>query len=148
VRVEIRIDAGLPEPVAVLHLPELTSEIAALVGLLENAGVSAPLVTAKRDDKSYVIEPGQTELVRTESGIVVLYDREARSYTLDRPLHEMGKRLGQDFVRISKSALVNIHRIDHVSQSFNGTMDIIMKNGMNDYISRKYLGDFKKRLGL
>ncbi len=145
---EIKIDAKLSEPYVNLHVPKLTAEIGAVVELLEGMGGASSLLTAKKDDKAYVIEPGQVELIRTEGGSVMLYDRTARSFTVDKPLREVTQRLGNDFVRISKSAVVNINRIDHVSPSFNSTMDITMKNGMNDYISRKYLGDFKKRLGL
>lgn len=147
-RVEIKIDSELAQPYAILHIPKLTTKVGALVELLESAEVSPRLLPAKRGDKSYVIAAENMELIRTESGSVMLYDRQAQGFTVDKPLHEILGRLGHDFVRISKSAIVNINRIDHVSPSFNGTMDIIMKNGMTDYISRKFLGEFKKRLGL
>jgi DNA-binding LytR/AlgR family response regulator len=146
-RVEIQIDGELTEPRAVLHVPALTPEVNALVELLECASSAARLLTVKQDDKAYVVEPGQIELVRTEGGRVFLYDRAGQRYALDKPLHEVLQRLGSDFARISKSTIVNIRRIDHVSPSFNGTMDIIMKSGISDYISRNFLKDFKKRLG-
>ncbi len=147
-RVEIKIDSELEESYVILHIPRLTADVSALVELLENTDTSPRLLTAKRDDKSYVIGAEQMELIRTEGGSVMLYDRRAQGFAVDKPLHEILGRLGHDFVRISKSSIVNINRIDHVSPSFNGTMDIIMKNGMTDYISRKFLGEFKKRLGL
>lgn len=147
-RVEIKLDPELPEPYAVLHIPKLTAEIGAIAETLEGMGGAPNLLAARKDGKAYVIEAGQAELIRTEGGSVVLYDRQARSFAVDKPLREVTQWLGGDFVRISKSAVVNIHRIDHVAPSFNGTMDIIMKNGMADYISRKFLGGFKKRLGL
>ncbi len=147
-RVEIKIDPSLAEANAVLHIPKLTEEISVLVKTLEAASSSVRLLTAKKEDKSYVIEPEQAELIRTEGGSVRLYNRSAQGFTLDKTLHELTQQLGYEFTRISKSAIVNIRRIDHVSPSFNGTMDIIMKNGMAEYISRKYLGEFKKRLGL
>jgi len=56
--------------------------------------------------------------------------------------------LGPAFVRISKSTLVNMKRVDHLAPSLNSTMYIVMKNGISDYITRRHLGDFKNRLGL
>lgn len=147
-RVEIKIDSELPEPYAILHIPNLTAEIGVIVETLKNMDGAINVLTVKRDGKSYVIEPSQVELIRTEGGNVILYNRVASSFIVDKPLREIAQRLGNDFVRISKSAIVNIRRIDHVSPSFNSTMDIIMKNGMNEYITRKYLGGFKKCLGL
>lgn len=52
------------------------------------------------------------------------------------------------FVRISKSAIVNINQIHHAEASFNGTMELVMKNGITDYISRSFRKNFKERLGL
>jgi len=147
-KVEIKIDSDIPEPIAVIHTPKLTPELMLLVEVLEDGSDKSSLLMAKKDSKIFVIEPEQVEIIRTEGGELKLYNREAKIYTLTKPLHEILERLGSGFVRISKSAIVNISRIDHLSQSFGGTMHIVMKNGVNDYISRKYLSDFKKRFGV
>ena len=147
-KVEIKIDADVQEPIVVIHAAKLTPELAGLVELIEGADAHPFLMTAKKDDKSYIMEPEQVEIIRTEGGAITLYNRKGQDFTITKPLHELQERLGNSFVRISKSTIVNIHHIDHISPSFNGTMYIIMKNGVNDYISRSYLGGFKKRLGL
>jgi len=119
-----------------------------LAEILEQAEEKPALLFAKRADKLFVIESEQVDIIRTEGSDIKLYNREAQGYILTKPLREIGERLGSDFVRISKSAIVNMNRVDHLSPSFNGTMYIVMKNGISDYISRKHLGDFKRRLGL
>ena len=147
-RVEIRLVPNAPEPYAILCVPELNAEIQGLVQTLEQGAAPAGLVVARLDDKLYVMEPARVELVRTEGGSLRLYDREGQRYEVDVPLHEILEKLGRDFVRISKSAIVNMRRVDNVSTSFNGTMAVVMKNGLEDYISRSYLRGFKRRLGL
>lgn len=67
---------------------------------------------------------------------------------LDKPLYELENILDIHFVRISKSAIVNINQISHVEASFNGTMELVMKNGVTDYISRSFRKGFRERLGL
>ncbi|MDE5779058.1 MAG: LytTR family transcriptional regulator, partial [Lachnospiraceae bacterium] len=67
---------------------------------------------------------------------------------LDKPLYELENMLDINFVRISKSAIVNIRQINHVEAGFNGTMELVMKNGITDYISRSFRKNFKERLGL
>lgn len=147
-RVEIRIEPDTPEPYAVLCVPELNTEIQNLVKMLKYGGTQNELVVARRDGRIFVTESGSVELVRTEAGVVWMYDRKGAKYIVDSPLHDMQNKLGKDFIRISKSSLVNIRLVDHISSSFNGTMVIVMKNGVEDYISRKYLREFKQRLGL
>jgi DNA-binding LytR/AlgR family response regulator len=150
-KVEIKIDPNIKEPAIVIHAPKITSKLTdlmeAIVGL-EGVEDKSSFLMAKKDDKLFVIEPEQIEIIRTEGGDVKLYNREAHEYIVTKPLHEIQEWLGGGFVRISKSTIVNISRVDHLSNSFNGTMYIVMRNGVNDYISRKYLGDFKKRFGL
>ena len=147
-RVEIKIDADEQDILIVIHTAKITQEVGALVEMIEGTDTQSYLLTAKRDDKSYIMEPEQVEIIRTEGGTVTLYNRKGQGFSIQRPLHELHERLGSDFIRISKSAIVNINHVDHISPHFNGTMYIVMKNGINDYISRNHLGGFKKRLSL
>ncbi|MDQ7162158.1 LytTR family DNA-binding domain-containing protein [Lactobacillus delbrueckii] len=56
--------------------------------------------------------------------------------------------MGQDFMQISKQAVVNLTCLESVEASFNGTMFLRLEHGLSDYISRKYLPAFKQYLGL
>lgn len=49
---------------------------------------------------------------------------------------------------ISKSALVNLDHLDHVEAEFGGLMRLTLKNGKSEYVSKHYLPEFKKYLGL
>ncbi len=86
--------------------------------------------------------------MRTEGRDIICYDKLKNRYLLDKPLYELENILDFHFVRISKSAIVNIRQIDHVEASLNGTMELVMKNGITDYISRNFRKVFKERLGL
>ena len=52
------------------------------------------------------------------------------------------------FLRISKNAIVNIKAIDHLSPEFNGRFIASLKNGENIIISRGYVPELKKKLGI
>jgi len=147
-RVEIQIDPDIKEAMAVIHAPEMTPELMAVVELLKHTAEKPSLLFAKRDHKLFVIEPEQIDIIRTEGNEIKLYNREAQAYSIAKPLREIEEQVKAIFVRISKSTLVNMRRVDHLSPSFNSTMYIVMKNGISDYITRKHLGDFKHRLGL
>ena len=52
------------------------------------------------------------------------------------------------FLRISKNAIVNIKAIDHLSPEFNGRFIASLKNGEDIIISRGYVPELKKKLGI
>lgn len=147
-KVEIKISTDISETHAVIHASKLTPELIKLVELLEGVDVQPFLLTASKDDKSFIIEADQIEIFRVEGGTVKAYNNKAQCFAIGKTLGEIHERYVSSFIRISKFAIVNISYIDYISPSFNGTMHIVMKNGLNDYISRRYLSDFKKQLGL
>lgn len=106
--------------------------------MLEKEETDAPTLTAAKEKKTYFIKPEDLALVRTEGREIVCYDKLKNRYLLDKPLYELEDTLAAYFVRISKSTIVNIRQIDHVEASFNGTMELVMKNGVTDHISRSF----------
>lgn len=147
-KVECKISPDYKEPYAVLHINKMTPAIAEVISILEKEGTASPALLAVNEGKTYLLEPEALELVRTEGREIVCYDRQRRRYLLNRPLYELEAMLGSQFVRISKSTIVNLRQIDHVEAGFNGTMLLVTKNGTEDYISRSFRNSFKERLGL
>jgi len=147
-KVDIKINPELTEITHVIQAPKMTPELMSLIELLETVETKNNLLVGKKDDKFFVVEPEEVDIIRTEGGEIKLYNNKGVDYTITKPLHKIHEQLPSNFIRISKSTLVNINRVDHLSNSFSRTMHIVMKNGINDYISRTYLGDIKKRLDL
>ncbi len=147
-KVECQISEDCSEPGAVLHIRRMTPAIAKAISLLEREGETGPALFGVRDGKTYFLTPEELELVRTEGREIAGYDSRKLRYVLNGPLYELEEVLGSGFVRISKSAIINLRRINHVEAGFNGTMELVMKNGIEDYISRSFRKSFKERLGL
>ena len=89
-----------------------------------------------------------------QKAMVLLEDKQLKVFTekseylLKKPLYQIEDDLDSNFVRISKSTIVNMRKIERVAPSLKGMMFISLKNGLKDNISRKYLPDFKNALGL
>ena len=147
-KVECKISADYKEPYAVLHINKMTGTIAEIISMLEKENTNSVTLIATKDKKTYFIKPQDISLVRTEGREIVCYDKHGNRYILDKPLYELENILDICFLRISKSAIANINQINHVEASFNGTMELVMKNGVTDYISRSFRKGFKERLGL
>ncbi|WP_462378562.1 LytTR family DNA-binding domain-containing protein, partial [Emergencia timonensis] len=144
---ELQIDANCEEPFAVLHISKLTPAVQEAIKILENEGIQR-MITAQAEGKVFVIEPEMIEVIRTEGRELVLYSKSKERYLLSKPLYELEALLGNDFIRISKSAIINFRRIHHAEASFNGTMEVVMKNGIEEVITRSYKKQFKERLGV
>ena len=147
-KVECKISKEYKEPCAVLYINRMTETIGKIISMLEKENANSLTLLAVKDRKTYFIKPEDISLVRTEGRKIVCYDKLKNRYILDKPLYELENMLDTCFVRISKSAIVNINQINHVEAGFNGTMELVMKNGVTDYISRSFRKSFKERLGL
>ena len=147
-KVECKISAEYKEPYAVLHINKMTDSVGEIISMLEKENANSLTLIAKKDKNTYFIKPEDISLIRTEGREIVCYDGLKNRYVLSKPLYELEQVLGSQFVRISKSTIINIRRIDHVAAGFNGTMELVMKNGMESYISRSFRKIFKERLGL
>ena len=68
-------------------------------------------------------------------------------YTVQKKLYELEEELGErNFVRISKSEIVNIMKIKNLDMSITGTIKLVMKNDYETFVSRRNVGKIKERL--
>jgi len=147
-KAEIRLSSDIDEPYVIIHSGTLTPEVEELAKRIENENLSGNIFTVKLENLIYILEPNEVQIVRTEGNEIVAYNTAKKRFIVEKRLYEIETLLVLQFIRISKSAIVNIRQIDHVDVRFSGMMNVVMKNGINEYISRRHMGDFKKRLGL
>lgn len=86
-------------------------------------------------------------MIKVENKQTKVYSN-TEEYSIKKPLYQIEEILDSDFIRISKSTIVNLRKVKRVAPSLRGMMFIELKNDLKDNISRKYLADFKKALGL
>ena len=67
---------------------------------------------------------------------------------LKERLYSLEERLPETFIKINKSTLANIQKIERFDASISGTLKILFKNGYVDYVSRRQLKTIKERLGI
>ncbi|MCI8358968.1 MAG: LytTR family transcriptional regulator [Lachnospiraceae bacterium] len=143
-KVELQISENIDEPYIVIHSNKMTAQIQQIMEILQSPG---NVITVMDNDQLIVLEPSEIYMLRMEDERLNVYCQQ-KKYVSGKRLYEMEKILGSTFMRISKSTLINLKQISRVESSFHGSMLVILKNGNKDYISRKYLPDFKKYLGI
>ena len=143
-KVKLRISDEIQEPYAVIFSDSLTDEVTRAVMFLENTG---KLITAEENGRISILQPEEIFMVRVENERTVIYCQKTKYFSSKR-LYQLEEQLGKGFMKISKSTVINLSHIKCVEPSFKGMMNLVMKNGCKDYISRKYLPNFKKYLGI
>ncbi len=144
-KVSIDISAEYKEPFAVIHTDKVTPEIQRVIDVL---GTSETPVTAFQNEEDIVVlQPKDIYMIRVEDGDTMIYGAK-QQYRSRKRLYELAEQLGKQFMQISKTTLVNLSYMDSIEPGFSGTLLLKLKNGSKDYVSRKYLPEFKKYLGL
>lgn len=144
-KVNVDISAEHKEPYAVIYTDKVTDEIQRLIELL-SAG-ETPITALQNEENIVVLKPDEIFMVRVENGATMIYG-ECQTYRSRRRLYEIRNQLGNRFMQISKSTLVNLSYMDSIEPGFSGGLLLKLKNGCKDYVSRTYLPQFKKYLGL
>jgi len=70
-------------------------------------------------------------------------------YESKQKLYELEKILTNgDFLRISKSVIVNLSKIKSLSPALSGRLEAVLHNNESVIISRQYVGELKKIFGI
>ena len=145
-KVNLFVSRDIEEPYADIHTNELTDNITRAMSILESDDSSEMLAVKKGSDIA-LLEFSDVFMFRVEDKQVKVYTEDSE-YQIKKPLYQVEENLTSDFVRISKTTIVNLKKVERVAPSLKGMMFIQLKNGLKDNISRKYLPDFKQALNL
>lgn len=143
-QVRIEISPEYASPHAVIYADALTDRVRRAAELL---GAADMPLTAWKNERIVVLKPEDIFMVRVEGGETAVYGAKER-YLSKKRLYEWAELLGERFIQISRATLVSLSCLDSVEPGFSGTLLLKLKNGCQDYVSRRYLPAFKKTLGL
>ena len=144
-KVSIELSPEYRIPYAVIYVDKITDEIQKIMESISRQ--ETPITALQNEENLVVLQPEEIYMVRVEAGDTILFGK-CSKYRSRKRLYELEKQLGKQFMQISKSTLVNLSYLDSIEAGFNGTLLLKLKNGCKDYVSRKYLPEFKKYLGL
>lgn len=145
-KVNLFVSRDIEEPHADIHTNELTDNVTKAISILES-DESNDMIAVKNGSDIAFLEFDEIFMFRVEDKQVKVFTQD-REYLIKKPLYQVEEKLGGDFVRISKTTIINLRKIERVAPSLRGMMFVELKNGLKDNISRKYLPDFKNALDL
>lgn len=138
-----QVDAKEKEQ-ALIRAVEKTADIMNAMDLLENGSGG---VTVTKDRNTYFCKLTQIYYIESVDKHTYLYTK-GDCYESRERLYELEEKLGPYYVRISKSMIVNLRKIQNVSAEPGGRMVAVLLNGERVIISRSYVKEIKRRLGI
>lgn len=143
---KITIEAPKPgeEDEIIVRCADLDERILKLIQALR----AEDKLTGYIDDK--IVKLSLKEIYYFESVDNKVFSYTAKeNYEVHKKLYEIEQAFEHtDFLRISKSIIVNVAKIAYVKPIFNGRFEAKLKNGEKVIVSRQYVSDLKKKLGI
>ena len=146
-KLNIKIDANVEEPEALITTARMTEEVNRVADFISGLDNAATVILGMKDGKTELLEQNALVRIYTENG-KVFARRDCDLYQVRLRLYELEERLDNRFVRISNSEIVNLKKVKSLDLSFVGTICMELSNGEVSYVSRRYVSKMKKILGL
>ena len=116
---------------------------------------AAPQNADKRWDRLVVKSGGSTRFIRVvdvdwieAAGVYVNLHVAGKEFLYRTALNDLADRLDpRRFVRVHRSAIVNIESIVQLEPISHGEFDVVLRNGSRARVSRTYRAQLEKRLG-
>lgn len=132
----------------IIEYKEKDEKVNKLIDFIEQLETVENCFTASADGRIYSISIN--DILYIES-----VDRKTFGYTVNE-VYELGFKLYEieqryklmDYMRISKSCIVNLKKIHSLKPDFGGKILAVMENNEKIYISRQYASVLKEKLGL
>lgn len=144
-KVKIQVDPAITDEYVEFHIRKITDDVSRFAEIMEKS--DSILTGTDQYDRIVIISPDEIVALHAEKKWCRIFTDTA-DFSCRKRLYELEDLLGPDFMRISKSNIVNIRKIKSVEAVFNGMMLLHMKNGSKEYVSRTYLPDLKSFLGI
>ena len=122
----------------------VTDDIRNAVDILRGSGASIPVVS---EGDTLMLRASSIYYIESVDKRTYVYTKDA-CYETKYRLYELEEILGVNFLRCSKAMIVNIRKIRSVRAELNARLSAELLNGERLIISRGYVKDLKKKLGV
>lgn len=126
---------------------------AALAGRAPGALQPAPVVPGRvvglRGGRTVLLPVDVVHVARLDDGLVWLETSEGRLRSAARGLEQLDAALAPaGFLRVSRTAIVNLHRVRELAPSFKGGMWVVTDGGHQVAVSRRRVAALRAALGV
>ena len=139
-KIKIFIDKEHDEEV-VIYAREKTELVEKIERLVKGNGN----IVAKRERVAYNINLCDVVCFTSDDN-KVFAQAGKEIFEVDEKIYELEESLPDNFIKINKSCIANIDKIQSFDATVTGTLAVNFKNGYRDYVSRRRMKYVKERL--
>ncbi len=144
-KITIDIDEKYTETEVAIHCHRLDTETEKIIATLRM--MNQQLMVSK-EEENHLLDVAKIIYVEAVERKTFVYTAED-VYESKLRLYEIEERLcAGNFMRISKSSLVNLRQIKSLRNDVERKIRLTLKNGEQIVVSRQYADEMKKRLGV
>ena len=145
-QIKIEFNKAYKEPEIIILTDKMTDDIDRIFKMLSDE--KSQIIAGIKNDRVEVLEPNDIIRVYANSKKVFAVTDKGE-YMLRLRLYEAEERLSlNQFVRISKSEIINLKKVNNFDLNFAGTICGRFFNNEVTYGSRRYVSEIKKVLGV
>lgn len=144
-KVTVEEQPGLTEPEVVIRCGRMDQRVSRLAELLR---LSVARLTGEKDGQTCILDEDDVLYIDTVDRGTFLYTADG-VYESRLRLYELEEQLApRDFVRVSKSAIVNFDQVRSLRPDLGGRLRLTLSNGEVVVANRQYVPAIRKKLGL
>ena len=136
------IDPSLKNGEIVIHTKEKNELCEKIEQLVDE---SCEELLGYGDKSIFTLSQGEIYCFSIEDGKLFAFSDKGK-LKIQKRLYELEKQLGENFVKINQSCLINVKKIEKFDVSLGGALRVTLKNGYRDYVSRRCFAEIKKEL--
>jgi len=148
IKVSIQTIEPSEQEEVVIKCHEINDEVLALMKKLQTQGSRPQSIVGTKDDQIHTIKLSDILCIEATENKTFIYC-ETDFFETKLKLYELEEILkGGSFFRCSKSMILHASKISYVSPAFNGRFEARLINDERIIISRAYVPELKKILGI
>ncbi|MBQ8000130.1 MAG: LytTR family transcriptional regulator DNA-binding domain-containing protein [Ruminococcus sp.] len=137
----------LKSPIITIECKEADEKILDMIHMIKSIDAKGKRIVGIKGNDTYCIEPEDVLYIESLERKTFCYTAKS-VYETELKLYELEDFPRVDFMRVSKSCVVNLNRIKSIRPDFGGKILATMQNGEKLYVSRQYANKLKIKLGI
>ncbi|MFW2501643.1 MULTISPECIES: LytTR family DNA-binding domain-containing protein [Clostridium] len=141
------ISSGLEEEV-IFNVHNVQEKVTEAIELLTSSNEVIKHLLGRKEEKYYKVNVDEIFYIESIDRKVFIYTK-TQTYEISEKLYVLEEQLaGMNFIRISKSLLLNIDKIHSFYPKLSGNLEALLTNNEKVIISRRYVANLKNKLGM
>lgn len=144
-KINVIHDSSYEETEVIIKCAYVDDTLQKIINLLEAENFR---LKGRLEDKTFVIPIKDVYYIESVDERTFIYCK-SKVYETEQKLYQLEENMPKsDFVRISKSCILNIRKLNYVKPLLNGKMEANLTNGEVQIVNRHYLKGFKEKFGI